>query len=208
MANNGLGHALRRRASLADEDLIRLVEAGDSEALACLYDRHCRAAYSLARRMMRERQAAEDLVQEAFLKVWRAAGSYHAQRGSARSWILSIVYSRGVDRMRRAERQRRTRERFEAQAEALVAQVQPSEAFEQTYSSLKRQELREALKTLPPEQRGLLELAYLHEYTHTEIARLSGLPLGTVKGRIRLGLGKIRDHFEQNFQFRSEAEPQ
>lgn len=205
MANNGLGHALRRRAPLADEDLIRLVEAGDSEALACLYDRHCRAAYSLARRMMRERQAAEDLVQEAFMKVWRTAGSYRPERGSARIWILSIVYSRGVDRRRRAERRRRTQERFEAQAEALVAQVQHSEAFEQTYSSLKRQELREALKTLPPEQLRPLELAYMQEYTHTEIARLSGLPVGTVKGRIRLGLKKIREHFEEHFALRSEA---
>lgn len=204
LANNGPG----RRAPLADEDLIRLVETGDPEALASLYDRHSRAAYSLARRMTRERQAAEDLVQEAFLKVWRSAGSYRAERGSTRNWILCIVYSLGVDRLRRTERRRRAQDRFEAQSEVQAAKVQPSEAFEQTWSSLKREELREALKTLPSEQLGLLELAYFHGCTHTEIAGLLGLPLGTVKGRIRLGLNKIRDHFEQNFQFRSEAKPE
>lgn len=81
----------RRYPYMVDEDLISLVEAGDPEAFAALYDRHIRLAYSLARRMMREQQAAEEVVQEAFLKVWRSAGNYRAERGSARTWILSMA---------------------------------------------------------------------------------------------------------------------
>jgi RNA polymerase sigma-70 factor (ECF subfamily) len=103
----------RQYLLLADEDLISLVEARDVQAFAALYDRHSRAAYSLAYRMMGERQAAEDLVQDAFLKVWRAAGSYRAERGSVRTWLLSIVHNRGIDQLRSlgaaAGRRRRSR---------------------------------------------------------------------------------------------------
>ena len=102
-----------------------------------LYDRHSRLAYSLACRMMRERQAAEDLVQEAFLKVWRSAGNYRAKRGSARTWILSMVHSQGIDRLRRTASRQRAQERFETSA----AKAQPSEAFEDTWSSLRREGL-------------------------------------------------------------------
>jgi RNA polymerase sigma-70 factor (ECF subfamily) len=139
----------RQYLLLADEDLISLVAAkGSAEAFAALYDRHGSAAYSLSYRMMGEKQAAEDLVQDAFLKVWRNAGSYRTERGSVRTWILSIVHN------------------------------------------------REALGTLPAEQLKILELAYFSGYTHVEIAELLELPLGTVKGRMRLGLKKIRDYFD------------
>lgn len=181
----------RRYPYITDQGLISLIEAGDPEALAVLYDRHRRVAYSLALRMLRERQAAEDVVQETFLKVWRSAGNYRAERGSARTWILSMVHSRGIDRLRRAASRQRAQERLEASA----AKAHPSAAFAETWSSLRRKELREALDTLPPEQLKILELAYFHDHTHPEIAQLLGLPLGTVKGRIRLGLKKMRDHF-------------
>jgi RNA polymerase sigma-70 factor, ECF subfamily len=139
----------RQYLILADEDLMALVEGGDPGAFAGLYDRHGRAAYSLAYRMAGERQAAEDLVQDAFLDVWRAAGSYKAERGSVRTWVLSIVHNRGIDQLRSAASRRR-----------------------------------------------ILELAYFSGYTHTEIADLLDLPLGTVKGRMRLGLKKIRAYFD------------
>ncbi len=176
---------------LADEDLISLIQASDAQAFAVLYDRHGRAAYSLAYRMMGERQAAEDLVQDAFLKVWRAAGSYRADRGSVRTWLLSIVHNRGIDQLRSLASRRRTQERIEASAPT----SQPSEAFAQTWRNSQREQVREALKTLPQEQLKVLELAYFSGYTHVEIAELLGLPLGTVKGRMRLGLKKIRDYF-------------
>src|ERR671910_630660 len=177
---------------LADEDLISLVEAADAEAFATLYDRHSRAAFSLAYRMMGERQASEDLMQDAFLKVWRSAKSYRAERGSVRTWILSIVHNRGIDQIRSQASRRRTQEKFEASA----PRSQPSEAFAETLRNSQRDQVREALDTLPPEQLKILELAYFSGYTHVELSDLLGLPLGTVKGRMRLGLKKIRDYFE------------
>ncbi|CAA9428247.1 RNA polymerase ECF-type sigma factor [uncultured Rubrobacteraceae bacterium] len=177
---------------LADEDLISLVEGGDAEAFTALYDRHSRAAFSLAYRMMGERQAAEDLVQDAFIKVWRGAGGYRAGRGSVRTWILSIAHNRGIDQLRSHASRRRTQDKIEASA----PRSQPSEAFAETWRNSQRDQVREALNSLPAEQLKILELAYFSGYTHAEISELLSLPLGTVKGRMRLGLKKIRDHFE------------
>jgi RNA polymerase sigma-70 factor, ECF subfamily len=182
----------RQYLILADEDLISLVEAADAEAFATLYDRHSRAAFSLAYRMMGERQASEDLTQDAFLKVWRGASSYRADRGSVRTWILSIVHNRGIDQIRSQASRRRTQDKVEASA----PRSQPSEAFAEAWRNSQRDQVREALNTLPSEQLKILELAYFSGYTHVEISDLLGLPLGTVKGRMRLGLKKIRDYFE------------
>jgi len=182
----------RQYLMLADEDLISLVEAADAEAFATLYDRHSRAAFSLAHRMMGERQASEDLAQDAFLKVWRGASSYRAERGSVRTWILSIVHNRGIDQLRSQASRRRAQEKIEASA----PRSQPSEAFTETLRNSQRDQVRQALNTLPPEQLKILELAYFSGYTHVEISDLLGLPLGTVKGRMRLGLKKVRDYFE------------
>ena len=182
----------RQYLLLADEDLISLVEANDAEAFAVLYDRHNRAAYSLAYRMMGERQSADDLMQDAFLKVWRGAGSYRSERGSVRTWILSIVHNRGIDQLRSLASRRRTQEK----AEASAPKSQPSEAFAESWRHSQGEQVREALKTLPKEQLKTLELAYFSGYTHVEIAELLGLPLGTVKGRMRLGLKKMKDYFD------------
>jgi len=182
----------RQYLILADEDLISLVGQGDAEAFATLYDRHSRAAFSLAYRMMGERQASEDLAQDAFLKVWRSASSYRVERGSVRTWILSIVHNRGIDQIRSQASRRRRQEEIEASA----PRSQPSEAFAETWRNTQREQVREALGTLPPEQLKILELAYFSGYTHMEISDLLDLPLGTVKGRMRLGLKKIRDYFE------------
>jgi RNA polymerase sigma-70 factor (ECF subfamily) len=182
----------RQHLLLADENLISFVGQGDAEAFTTLYDRHSRAAFSLAYRMMGERQASEDLAQDAFLKVWRSASSYRAERGSVRTWILSIVHNRGIDQIRSQASRRRTQEEIEASA----PRSQPSEAFAETWKNSQREQVREALGTLPPEQLKILELAYFSGYTHMEISDLLDLPLGTVKGRMRLGLKKIRDYFE------------
>ena len=188
-----MAHPRRQHLLLADEDLISLVAAkGSAEAFAALYDRHSSAAYSLSYRMMGEKQAAEDLMQDAFLKVWRNAESYRTERGSVRTWILSIVHNRGIDQLRSLASRRRTQDRVEASAPV----SQPSEAFAQTWRNSQREQVREALGTLPAEQLKILELAYFSGYTHVEIAELLELPLGTVKGRMRLGLKKIRDYFD------------
>lgn len=187
MADRGKQYLL-----LADEELISLAQSEDAEAFAALYDRHSRSAYSLAYRMMGERQSAEDLVQDAFLKVWRSSGSYRADRGSVRTWVLSIVHNRGVDQLRSTASRRRTQDRVLADA----PKSQPSEAFTETWRNSQRDQVREAMKTLPAEQLKILELAYFSGYTHVEIAGLLDLPLGTVKGRMRLGLRKIKDYFD------------
>ena len=184
----GVAERKREYLLLADEDLISLVAEGDAGAFATLYDRHARAAYSLAYRMMGEPQAAEDLLQDALLKVWRGAASYRAERGSVRTWTLSVVHNRGIDRLRSQASRRRAHEKVEAEAPA----VQPSEAFSEAWANTRREQVREALDTLPPEQLKILELAYFSGYTHQQIAELLGLPLGTVKGRMRLGLKKMR----------------
>ena len=171
--------------------MISLIEGSDAQAFAALYDRHSRAAYSLAYRMMGERQAAEDLVQDVFLKVWRASESYRAERGSMRTWVLSIVHNQGIDQLRSSASRRRTQEKVEASA----SKSQPSEAFSESWRNSQREQVREALKTLPKEQLKTLELAYFSGYTHVEIAELLDVPLGTVKGRMRLGLKKMRDYF-------------
>jgi RNA polymerase sigma-70 factor (ECF subfamily) len=177
---------------LADEDLMSLAGGGDSGAFAALYDRHGRAAYSLAYRMMGERQAAEDLVQETFLAVWKGVGRYRAERGSVRTWVLSIVHHRSIDQLRSIS----SRRRIQDKVEAVAPTSQPSEAFAETWRNSQREQVRQALSHLPPEQLKVLELAYFSGYTHKEIAELLSLPLGTVKGRMRLGLKKIREYFD------------
>ena len=189
---------------MADEDLISLVEAADAEAFATLYDRHSRAAFSLAYRMMGERQASEDLMQDAFLKVWRSAKSYRADRGSVRTWLLSIVRNRGIDQIRSQASRRRTQEKIEASA----LRSQPSEAFAETWRNSQRDRVRDALNTLPPEQLKVLELAYFSGYTHAQVSELLDVKLGTIKGRMRLGLKKMREYFDHpKLTRRQEAGP-
>ena len=182
----------RRYPLLADEDLISLVGDGDAEAFALLYDRHSRAAYSLAYRLMNGRQAAEDLLQDSFIKVWCSAGGYRVGRGSVRTWILSIVRNRAIDQFRSDASRRRTRDEVEASTPTSY----PSEAFAETWRNTQQEQMREVLKMLPQEQLRILELAYFSGYTHVEIAERLSLPLGTVKGRMRLGLEKLRNHTE------------
>jgi RNA polymerase sigma-70 factor, ECF subfamily len=194
----------RQHLLLADENLISFVGQGDAEAFTTLYDRHSHAAFSLAYRVMGERQAAEDLVQDTFLKLWRSATSYRPERGSVRTWLLSIVRNRGIDQIRSQASRRRTQETFEASA----PRSQPSEAFAETWRNSQRNQVREALDTLPPEQLKILELAYFSGYTHVQISELVDVPLGTMKGRMRLGLKKMRDYFDHpKLTRRQEARP-
>ena len=177
---------------LADEDLMSLIESGDTQAFEALYDRHSRAAYRMAYRIMGKPQATEDLVQEAFLKVWRAAGSYRVHRGSARTWVLSIVHNLGIDQLRSLASRRRVQEITQARAPT----SQPSEAFAEAWRNSQSEQVREALRVLPQEQLKVIELAYFSGYTQKEIAELLKVPLGTVKGRARMGLKKLREYLD------------
>lgn len=186
------GESYGRYLYIADADLISFVAEGDAGAFAALYERHSRASYSLAYRMMKEQQASEDLIQDTFVNVWQSAGGYRADRGSVRTWILSIIRNRGIDQIRSTASRRRMQDRFEASVE----RSQPSEAFASAWRNVLSERAREALATLPHEQREAIALAYFSGHTHKEIAGLLGLPLGTVKGRMRLGLKKVREHLE------------
>jgi RNA polymerase sigma-70 factor (ECF subfamily) len=178
-----------RYPHLADEDLMVLVGGGDSYAFAALYDRYFRLAYSVAHKLTGEKWDAEDLTQDAFLKVWRSAESYRPGRGSVRIWILSVVRNQNIDRLRARASRHRMREKIEASA----PRYEPSEAFAKVWHQARLGQVREALDALPHGQQRALELAHFSGLTHTEISERLGLPPGTVKGRIRLGLGKLRN---------------
>lgn len=176
---------------LADEELMILVEDKDAEALAVLYDRHGGASYSLAHRMMGDRQRAEDVTQEAFLSVWRTSSGYDAARGSVRAWLLRIVRNRAVDNLRAAAAARSPRLDFDDDG-LLEAQAAPENTDGQASRHERARRVRDALAGLPRDQSQVIGLAYFAGFTQTEIAEVLGMPLGTVKGRMRLGLEKAR----------------
>jgi RNA polymerase sigma-70 factor, ECF subfamily len=175
--------------SLADEDVMQLVRRGDARAFEVIYERHSPAAFSLAYRMMGTRSGAEDVTQEAFLSMWRSGARFDRARGSVRTWVLGIVHHRAIDALRRATVHDRRRagdegieERFEARERTDVEAARREEAGT----------VRHALDSLPSDQCQVIELAYFGGFTHTEIADMLDAPVGTVKGRMRLGLKKMR----------------
>ena len=183
-----MGQDLR---SLADEDVMQLVRRGDARAFEIVYERHSAAAFSLAYRMMGTRSGAEDVTQDAFLSLWRSGARYDRARGSVRTWVLGIVHHRAIAALRRATVHDRRRagdegieERFEATERTDVEAARREEAGT----------VRGALSTLPADQCQVIELAYFGGFTHTEIAEMLDAPVGTIKGRMRLGLQKMRAH--------------
>ncbi|MCW3006578.1 MAG: sigma-70 family polymerase sigma factor [Solirubrobacterales bacterium] len=175
--------------ALADEDLMQLIRKGDARAFEVVVERHMSAAFGLAYRMTGTRAAAEDVIQDALLSLWRANTRYDRTRGSVRTWILGIVHNRAIDALRRGSVHDRRRasdegieERFEAPDRTDVEVARREEAVE----------VRSALAELPPDQGKVIELAYFGGFTHVEIADMLGEPLGTIKGRMRLGLNKMR----------------
>jgi RNA polymerase sigma-70 factor (ECF subfamily) len=174
---------------LADEELMQLVTGGDPRAFETIYDRHGGAAFSLAYRMTGHRAAAEDAVQEAFISIWRSRSRYEPERGSVRTWVLGIVHHRTIDTLRR----NLVHDRRRSSAEGIEEQ---HEAEERTDVEVARREdarsVRAALETLPGDQTRVIELAYFGGFSHSEIARMLEMPIGTVKGRMRLGLEKLR----------------
>lgn len=161
----------------------------DTSALASILDRHGDAAFSLAYRMCGRRALAEDVVQEAFISLWRSAGRYQAARGSVRNWLLRIVHNRAVDALRSSA----AREGALVGDDGLAERMPTAERTDEAVERQERAEAaREALASLPPEQRRVIELAYFSGFTHMEIAQMLQLPVGTVKGRMRLGLSKLR----------------
>jgi RNA polymerase sigma-70 factor, ECF subfamily len=179
----------QRLGRLADEELMELVTAGDAEAFEIVLARHADAAFSLAYRMCGKRALAEDITQEAFLAIWRGGGRYDRARGSVRAWTLAIVHNRAADALRHAAVRERRRAHDEDAADELVSRDRTDA---QAIDNVAGERIRSALRELPGEQRRVIELAYYGGFTQSEIAQMLGDPLGTVKGRMRLGLLKLR----------------
>jgi RNA polymerase sigma-70 factor (ECF subfamily) len=175
---------------LADEDLMPLVERKDASAFEVLYDRHGGVAYSLAYRIVGDRSAAEDVTQEAFLSLWRSGARYDRARGSVRTWLLGVVRNRAIDALRREATRAPT---VELQLERLPDQGPYTELTDvEALRQEAAREVRGALRMLPADQLKVIELAYFAGLSHSEIAEALGMPLGTVKGRMRLAMEKIR----------------
>ncbi len=184
----GGGPAARFR-ELADEELMRLVYRGSAAAFEVVYDRHADAAFSLAYRMCGQRPLAEDVVQESFISLWRSGARYDRNRGSVRAWTLGIVHNRAIDALRRRTVRDRGLVRDEGIEDRLPARERTEVEFAQRDEA---REIRDALEQLPEEQSRVIELAYFGGLTHVEIASMLDTPVGTVKGRMRLGLSKMR----------------
>lgn len=176
-------------ARLADDELMRLAARGDARALEHLYARHAAPAFSLAYRIVGDRAIAEEVSQEAFLAVWGSARRYMSERGSVRTWTLGIVRNRAIDALRRGAIHRRRRASADGLDERLEA---PDRTDVEVQEREEARAVRRALEDIPSEQRRTVELAYFDGRTHREIAGLLDLPVGTVKGRLGLGLDKLR----------------
>ncbi|HEV7482977.1 MAG TPA: sigma-70 family RNA polymerase sigma factor [Solirubrobacterales bacterium] len=175
---------------LADEELMPLIGEKDPEAFEVFYDRHGGVAYSLAYRIVGEKAAAEDVTQEAFISIWKSGARFDRARGSVRSWMLSIVRNRAIDALR-SRAGKAPKLSFDDDA---ILEQRPSEELTDD-EAMRREtatEIRGALGELPGEQSKVIELAYFGGFSQSEISRMLGVPLGTVKGRMRLGLEKIR----------------
>jgi RNA polymerase sigma factor (sigma-70 family) len=196
------GIAASRRATsnadavhLSDEALVAQIARGDDAALGALYDRFGRVVYSLALRVVRDAQLAEEATQEAFLAVWRTAAGYRASRGSARTWLLMIAHRRAVDRVRLEQRRVVGNEPLDEATEREIRDVAAS-AEDEAWVVFERERLVRALRQIPDAERELIELAYFDGYTQSELADRLGLPLGTVKRRTFTGLGRLRTLLE------------
>jgi len=169
--------------------LLRRSCRGDSQAFARFYDATGARAFGLAVRVVRDRAQAEEVVQEAYLEVWRTSARFDPARGSAIGWLLTIVHRKGVDRVRSAEAAGRRDVSYE-RGNRTVAHDATAEEAE---ASMEARRVRTALGQLTAVQREALELAYFGGYTHTEVASMLDLPVGTAKTRIRDGLIRMRD---------------
>lgn len=170
-------------------ELLRLSARGDQQAFAELYDATSARVFGLAVRVVRDPAQAEEVVQEAFLEVWRTSSRFDADRGSALSWLMTITHRKSVDRVRSAEASTRRDTTYQHQNQTIDHDATADAA----QASMEAKRVRGALESLTPVQREAIELAYFGGYTHTEVAGILDLPVGTAKTRIRDGLIRLRD---------------
>ncbi|MGZ8629479.1 MAG: RNA polymerase sigma factor [Actinomycetota bacterium] len=179
-----------------DRDLIERLRRGDEEAFRGLFHRYAPSAKALAQRVVRQSHLAEEIVQEAFMAVWKDPAAYDGERGSVKSWLMGMVHHRAVDLVRREEAHRRRAEA--AIPEALEEQADHAEeVVDQIGLPEERRVVRAALADLPAEQRAVLEMMYFDGLSQTRIAEQTGIPLGTVKSRTLLGMRRMRGALEE-----------
>ncbi len=186
--------ARRNPVALSDADLMEAVGAGSADAFGELYVRYSARAFRIARSVCRDSGAAEDAVQEAFVSIFKNRMSYRSQRGTVAAWLLMVVLSRAIDVARVQARHGARR----ASDEVLAILPAPGDVSDRAVLRVDAHRVRSALAALPKAQCEAITLAYYGELTHTEIAERLGVPFGTVKGRIRLGLSRLRLDFEQS----------
>jgi RNA polymerase sigma-70 factor (ECF subfamily) len=177
---------------LSDEQLAEALRRQDVEVLETLYQRHSRALFSLAFKMLGEQDAAEEIVQEAFLKLWQRPESYQPGRGRLISWLLGVAHHRAVDFLRR----RRLELRYSTDYRLMEPSGAPPNPEDELLATLRGEAVIRALGDLPSAQRLVVELAYVRGMTQVEIAQSLGEPLGTVKTRLRLAMQKLRTSLE------------
>ena len=177
----------------ADDELMVGLAGGEIEALERLYDRYSSLVFSVGLRVLGDRQLAEDVTQDVFLRLWGRPWSYDPSRGRFRSWLMSVTRNRAIDERRRVVRRLRVEERGDDRAPELPAPDRFHDPQLEAVLAEERRAVREAMTRLPPPQREVIELAYFGGLTQVEIAAQTGEPLGTVKTRIRLGIQKLRD---------------
>ena len=170
---------------IADGTLLLRIASGSESDLGVLYDRFERPVYSLAYRMLGDGMEAEDVVQDVFVKIWNKALEYRSERASLSTWVLSITHHTAIDHLRR----RQARATVDVEAAVLEAHPDPRSSTE---SLLDAVGIQRALERLEPQERSLVELAYYDGLTHQQLAARTGLPLGTIKTRLRSSLGKLR----------------
>src|SRR5271155_510300 len=175
-------------AALEDAALLDAVKTGDEEALETLYRRYGGACFALARRILDDTHLAEDVVQQVFTALWKGSG-FDARRGAVSTWLMSVTHHKSIDVLRREAPRRKRLASEQALLEVAVSGPGPDE---EAWMRLRAERTRDSLKTLPPEQRELLLLAYYGGYTQSEIAGITGLPLGTVKSRTLTAMRKLR----------------
>lgn len=178
--------------------LVREVQAGNFLALEQLYERYSRQSYGLALKILTNPEAAEDIIQEAFLKFWKHPGSFDPQRGRFATWLLSVVHNLCIDQLRRKRAAAVSLDQEEGLEQVANIPDNSASVEEEVWLGMQRNLVQQALGNLPTEQRVVIELAYYKGLTQQEIAVQTGLPLGTVKSRVRQGLLKLRDLMSNN----------
>lgn len=175
-----------------DRDLVSRIARGDEEAFRGLFRRYAPTAIGLARRIVRQTFLAEEIVQEAFLAVWRNPGGYEEQRGSVKSWLMGMVHHRAVDLVRREESQRRRAEDARASDAVIEIRDVAEDVVDEIGMPEEREAVRAALAELPRDQQQVIELMYFGGLSQSKIAERLGIPLGTVKSRTLLGMRRLR----------------